>query len=144
MPVFLLGCATHPNSPTSTASSGAKGPRLTRSPSLRPSLSGHFEAVSGPEDTRFLTATTRVEGDSFHIEVIAGHRNGHGAAPDGEGHGAIGTDGVATFDYEDSFFCRGRGTFRCTEQGYRLTIAILEWSDPPPRYSYGTFTLYRK
>lgn len=89
-------------------------------------LTGHFAYLSGSEpDDIAIYITIRSEDDGkFSLGLMAAHPDAHGAAPDGDGEGRIGHDGIFRFSYEDSFSNKGRGTFRRAKDGYLLSIAM--------------------
>lgn len=83
------------------------------------------------------------DGDKIVIGFQGAHPRAAGAAPEGAGTGRIDSDGVLRFDYEDSFFNKGTGTFRWTKNGYKLSIDISEMRDSRCAMYYGDFVLKR-
>jgi hypothetical protein len=77
------------------------------------------------------------DGDKVVIGFQGAHPRGAGAAPEGGGTGHIDSDGVLRFEYEDSFFNKGKGTFRRTKQGYKLFIHIDDLAEPRCAMYYG-------
>lgn len=64
------------------------------------------------------------EGDKIVIGFQGAHPRAAGAAPEGGGTGQIDSEGVLRFEYEDSFFNKGTGTFQRVKNGYNLFIHI--------------------
>jgi hypothetical protein len=104
----------------------------------------------------FRTSEAYSERNSLQISIVieredAGYRLDfqgygraiHGHAADGEGRGKI-KEGVFRFQFEDSFFNRGSGTFRRVGDHYILHIDISEIAQPRIMAAYGDdIPLYR-
>jgi hypothetical protein len=107
-------------------------------------LLGRYQFSNGQErnDVGIEITISRDE-RGYVLGFQAAHPDAHGAAPDGEGVGRIGPDGVFRFTYEDSFSNRGTGTFRHGPRGYELSIQITEVVDPRCMAFYDDFTFER-
>jgi len=102
------------------------------------SLQGQFEyAESSPKDRNIQLTVTSGSNSIYDVEFLAGHYDGHGAAPDGSGSGAIGPDGVLRFTFEDSFSNKGKGTFQRSKKGFILEITIDDIQDSRCMMFYG-------
>ena len=124
--LFFSGCVTSSSSHSRNAEGG--------------SLIGSYQFSSGSEpDDVYISITVSQSGRKTHLDFQADHPDGHGAAPDGNGTGEIGPDGVFRFTYEDSFSNRGTGTFQHSPRGYELSIKISDVSDPRCMMFYGDF-----
>jgi len=96
------------------------------------SLLGKFEYSEGrtsPKDRNIQLTVTSGSNSQYNIEFSAGHYDGEGAAPDGDGSGAIGPDGILRFTFEDSFSNKGKGTFQRSKKGFILQITIEDVQD---------------
>lgn len=111
-----------------------------------PDLIGVFSYDNG-EDRESVAIQVEIrpaaEG-KLSLELMAGHPDGHGAAPDGGGEGEVDREGVFRFSYEDSFSNKGTGTFRRTKKGYLLSIKIDDVQDSRCLVFYGEKTLQRR
>jgi len=111
-------------------------------------LIGEFEYVEGhtqPHDRNIQVSVTREANGRLAISFGASHFDGHGAAPDGDGSGETGPDGIFRFTFEDSFSNKGKGTFEYTKRGYILLIEIQDVQDPRCMMFYGErFELKRR
>ena len=107
-------------------------------------LVGNYEFSSGSEPRDVYIAVTISQGaDNYFLSFQGAHPDAHGAAPEGEGTGKLGSDNILRFTYGDSFSNRGSGSFRRTTRGYALSIEITEVADPRCMMFYGDFTLHR-
>ena len=108
-------------------------------------LIGSYEYDSGGESIYDVYISFGVwrEGDKIILGYQGSHPKGAGAAPEGRGSGSIGRDGVFRFEYEDSFFNRGKGTLRRRRGRYRLSIEIEHMEDPRCAMFYGNFSVRR-
>jgi hypothetical protein len=107
-------------------------------------LLGHYKYSSGSErNDIWLSVTISREAGELTFELLAGHPDAHGAAPDGGGTGTIGPDGAFRFSYADGFLNKGTGTFKRTARGYALSIHIDEVRDSRCMPFYGDFILQR-
>jgi hypothetical protein len=108
-------------------------------------LTGEYSYTSGGNslyDVDIYFSVWR-EGDTMVIGFQGAHPMGNGAAPDGAGKGRIDSGGILRFDYEDSFFNKGHGTFRWTKTGYKLSIDIADMRESRCAMFYGDFVLKR-
>lgn len=111
-----------------------------------PDLTGVFSYDDGEDQESVaiqVTIRPATEG-KLSLELMAGHPDGHGAAPDGGGEGEVDRAGVFRFTYEDSFSNKGTGTFRRTRKGYLLSIKIDDVQDSRCLVFYGDKTLQRR
>jgi hypothetical protein len=108
-------------------------------------LTGSFVHRSGSDqDAVSISVTVEARADGKYLfSLMAAHPDAHGAAPDGDGEGRIGPNGVLRFAYEDSFSNKGTGTFRRTKKGYLLSIDIDHVADPRCLVFYGEHAFQR-
>ena len=89
-----------------------------------------------------ISISIRREDGSYSLGFQGMGRALHGHAPEGAGHGQI-KKGVFRFQFEDSFFNRGTGTFRKVGDHYLLHIDISDIAEPSIMSAYGDTPLYR-
>ena len=107
---------------------------------------GDFACESGTErySVGIYITIAPESGGKLSMTLMAAHPDGHGAAPDGGGDGRVDANGIFRFTYEDSFFNKGRGTFRRTKRGYLLSIHIDDVQDSRCMPFYGEHLFQRR
>jgi hypothetical protein len=97
---------------------------------------------------------TKDEGKAFALDVVqsgkeakisfsAGNEDGSGAAPDGDGHGAINSKGELVFKFSDSFENTGSAVLRRSGNLFQLSMQLDKVEDPRATVHYGRLTLKR-
>ena len=117
---------------------------LAADPPRASSLAGSFSTSDLYSERNNISISISVvrEGAGYRLNFQGYGRALHGHAPEGAGHGQI-TNGVFRFQFEDSFFNRGSGTFRRVRDHYLLHIDISEVAEPRIMSAYGDTPLYR-
>jgi hypothetical protein len=80
-------------------------------------------------------------GKSAKTSFSAGNADGSGAAPDGDGEGAINAKGELAFKWTDTFDNAGTGTLRREGKLYHLSLKPTKVTDPRAVVFYGEITL---
>jgi hypothetical protein len=101
---------------------------------------GHYELADAKADSVFAIDITQT-GTTAEVSFSAAMVDGSGAAPDGEGHGAINAAGVLTFTFKDSFDDAGTGTLAAGPHGYILKLDPTTVAEPRTLRFYGTVLL---
>ncbi len=96
---------------------------------------GHYELADAKTDYSFSLDVTQT-GASAQLSFSAAMADGSGAAPDGDGKGAVDTDGTLKFTFKDSFDNAGSGTLVAGKDGYHLTLNPTTVADPRALHLY--------
>lgn len=105
------------------------------------SLTGHYELAKKSNSP--LSFDVQQKGKSATISFSAAHADGSGAAPDGDGEGALNAKGELEFKWTDTFDNAGTGTFRRDGKLYHLSLKPTKVSEPRAVVFYGEITLKR-
>ena len=89
-----------------------------------------------------LHISVQREDGSYRLNFQGMGRALHGHAPEGGGRGKI-VGRILRFQFEDSFFNRGTGTFRKLGDHYLLRIDISVVAEPSILSAYGDTPVYR-
>jgi hypothetical protein len=101
---------------------------------------GHYELTNSNADWVFTIDITQT-GSKAAISFSASMVDGSGAAPDGDGEGVVGKDGVLTFKFKDSFNNEGTGTLVSGKDGYHLKMDMTTVVESRPLRFYGDVLL---
>jgi hypothetical protein len=116
----LLLCATLTLSATAAPKKDATpAPAGTPKPVPAPDFTGRYER-SGGTSIFILHVTQR--GANADVEFSASKADGSGAAPDGNGRGALNEKNELVFTFEDSLGNKGTGTLKKTGNSYSLDM----------------------
>jgi hypothetical protein len=105
------------------------------------SLTGHYELAK--KSNALLSFDVLQKGRSATTSFSAAHADGSGAAPDGDGEGALNSRGELEFKWTDTFDNAGTGTLRHDGKLYHLTLKTTKVADPRATVFYGEITLKR-
>jgi len=105
------------------------------------SLTGHYELAKKSKSP--LSFDILQKGKNATTSFSAGNADGSGAAPDGDGEGALNAKGELEFKWTDTFDNAGTGTFRRDGKVYRLSLKPTKVTDPRAVAFYGELTLKR-
>lgn len=111
---------------------------------IQPLAGCYTSPISGQSDDKFAEVRITESGGRYTLEFSFGYLDGHGAAPDGNGTGKLDAHGVLSFQFEDSFSNRGRGTFRTDHNGHWLLIQIDQVEEPRCLAFYGKVRMARQ
>lgn len=106
-----------------------------------PDFTGHYELAKSTAKA-FALDVTQKDGKA-EVSFSAGHEDGSGAAPDGDGKGRINAQGELTFSFTDSFGNTGSAVLRRTSSGYRLAMKMDKVEEPRALVHYGILSLKR-
>ena len=102
---------------------------------------GHYELADTKSDSVFALDVTQTGAKatvSFSAAMVDGSA---GAAPDGDGQGALDATGALTFTFKDSFDDAGTGTLTAGPHGYILQLDPTTVAEPRTLRFYGTVRL---
>jgi hypothetical protein len=105
------------------------------------SLTGHYELAKKSNSP--LSFDVLQKGNAATTSFSAGHADGSGAAPDGDGEGTLNARGELTFKWTDTFDNAGTGTLRHDGKLYHLSLKTTKVVDPRATVFYGEITLKR-
>ena len=105
------------------------------------SLTGHYELAK--KSNAPLSFDVLQKGKSATTSFSAGHADGSGAAPDGDGEGTLNAKGELEFKWTDTFDNAGTGTLRHDGKLYHLSLKTTKVADPRATVFYGEITLKR-
>jgi hypothetical protein len=113
-------------------------------PIVQPGTGRYTSSIPGQLGEKFAEVHITESGGRYTLEFSFGYLDGHGAAPDGTGTGTLDANGVLSFQFEDSFSNRGRGTFRTDHNGHWLLIQIDQVEEPRCLAFYGKIRMARQ
>jgi hypothetical protein len=102
-------------------------------------FTGHYELAKKTNSPFALDV--QQSGKSAKTSFSAGNADGSGAAPDGDGEGAINAKGELAFKWTDTFDNAGTGTLRREGKLYHLSLKPTKVTDPRAVGFYGEITL---
>ena len=104
-------------------------------------FTGHYELVKRTKSPFALDVQqkSRTATTSFS----AGNADGSGAAPDGDGEGALNSKGELEFKWTDTFDNAGTATLRRDGKLYHLSMKNTKAAEPRALSFYGEITLKR-
>jgi hypothetical protein len=105
------------------------------------SLTGHYELAKKSNSP--LSFDVLQKGKGATTSFSAGHADGSGAAPDGDGEGVLNAKGELEFKWTDTFDNAGTGSFRRDGKLYHLSLKPTRVADPRAVVFYGEITLKR-
>lgn len=105
------------------------------------SLTGHYELAKKSNSP--LSFDVQQKGKSATTSFSAGHADGSGAAPDGDGEGTLNAKGELEFKWTDTFDNAGTGTLRHDGKLYHLSLKPTKVAEPRAVVFYGEITLKR-
>jgi hypothetical protein len=103
-------------------------------------FTGHYELAGGNAEQSFSLDVTQT-GSQVVISFSAAMADGSGAAPEGDGKGAVDKSGALVFTFKDSFDNEGIGTLTAKKNGYRLTLTMTKVAEPRALRFYGDVLL---
>lgn len=106
-----------------------------------PDFTGRYE-TAGEKKTVFILHV-RQTGNDAEVEFSASNADGSGAAPDGNGSGALNEKGELAFTFEDSTGNKGTGLLKKTGATFQLTIKAEPVVDARAAKLYGVVVLKR-
>ena len=83
------------------------------------------------------------KGKTAKTSFSAGHADGSGAAPDGDGEGALNAKGELEFKWTDTFDNAGTAILRRDGKQFHLSMKTTKTTDPRALVFYGEITLKR-
>jgi hypothetical protein len=105
-------------------------------------FTGHYELAGDNAEQSFSLDVTQT-GSQAVISFSAAMADGSGAAPDGDGKGAVDKSGALVFTFKDSFENEGTGTLTAKKNGYRLTLTMTKVAEPRALRFYGDMLLHK-
>ena len=105
------------------------------------SLTGHFEMTKRTKAAFSLDILQK--GKTATTSFSAGNADGSGAAPDGDGEGAVNAKGELEFKWTDTFDNAGTATLRRDGKLFHLSMKVSKAADPRALSFYGDMTLKR-
>jgi hypothetical protein len=105
------------------------------------SLTGHYELVK--KGNAVLSFDVQQKDKNAATSFSAGHADGSGAAPDGDGEGTVNAKGELEFKWTDTFDNAGTGVLRHDGKLYHLSLKPTKVTDPRAVVFYGEITLKR-
>jgi len=105
------------------------------------SYTGHFELAKRSKAPFALDVTQK--GHTATTSFSAANEDGSGAAPDGDGDGALNAKGELEFKWTDTFDNAGTATLRRDGKLFHLSMKVSKAVDPRALKFYGEITLKR-
>jgi hypothetical protein len=105
-----------------------------------PNFTGHYELADKNADRSFSLDVTE-PGALVVLSFSAAMNDGSGAAPDGDGKGALDKSGGLAFTFKDSFDNEGTGTLVQEKGSYHLLLNATKVNDPRCLRFYGDVLL---
>jgi hypothetical protein len=104
-------------------------------------FTGHFELAKRTNSPFALDVQQK--GKTATTSFSAGHADGSGAAPDGDGEGALNAKGELEFKWTDTFDNAGTAILRRDGKLFHLAMKTTKTTDPRALVFYGEITLKR-
>jgi hypothetical protein len=105
------------------------------------SFTGHFALAKNTKAPFVLDVLQK--GRTATTSFSAGNEDGSGAAPDGDGEGALNAKGELEFKWTDTFDNAGTATLRRDGKLFHLSMKVSKAADPRALKFYGETTLKR-
>jgi hypothetical protein len=105
------------------------------------SFTGHFEMAKQTKTVFSLDVLQK--GKTATTSFSASNVDGSGAAPDGDGQGAVNDRGELEFKWTDTFDNAGTATLRRDGKAYHLSMKVTKAAEPRCLRFYGDITLKR-
>jgi len=105
------------------------------------SFTGHYELAKSTKSPFALDVLMKDK--TATTSFSAGHADGSGAAPDGDGEGTLNAKGELEFKWTDTFDNAGTATLRRDGKFYHLSMKPGKVADPRALVFYGEITLKR-
>ncbi|MCE9610008.1 MAG: hypothetical protein K8R23_07340 [Chthoniobacter sp.] len=112
-----------------------------KAPATPKDFSGRYER-SGDGKSVFILHV-RQTGANAEIEFSASRADGTGAAPEGNGTGALNEKGELACDFEDSFGNKGTAVLRTSRGNFQLSLTAVKVAEPRAVKFYGDISLRR-
>lgn len=139
--LILLALAAACALPVHSAPKKSEKPAAEKAPQPAPDFSGNYERASDAKTVFVLHV--RQNGATADLEFSASKADGTGAAPDGNGSGALNDKNELAFNFSDSMGNKGTGTLKKTGGSFQLILKADTVNDPRAVKLYGTFALKR-
>jgi hypothetical protein len=104
-------------------------------------FTGHYELVKSLKTA--FSLDVQQKGKSATISFSAGHVDGSGAAPDGDGKGALTDQGELKFNWTDSFENAGTATLKRNGKTFQLSMKSTKVVEPRALVLYDDHALKR-
>jgi hypothetical protein len=104
-------------------------------------FTGHYESVKSPKLA--FSFDVLQKGRTATTSFSAGHVDGSGAAPDGDGEGQLNEKGELKFSWTDTFDNAGTGLIRRDGKVFQLSMKTTKVSEPRALVFYGEVVLKR-
>jgi hypothetical protein len=104
-------------------------------------FTGHFELAKGSKSAFALDVLQK--GKTATTSFSAGHVDGSGAAPDGDGEGRLNGKGELAFAWTDTFDNAGTAILRRDGKVFHLSMKTTKVEEPRALVFYGDITLKR-
>lgn len=104
-------------------------------------FTGHYEIVKSLKIA--FSLDVQQKGKTASVSFSAGHVDGSGAAPDGDGKGELNDKGELKFEWTDSFENAGTAILRRDGKSFQLSMKATKVAEPRALTLYGDVALKR-
>ncbi len=96
----------------------------------RPDFAGEYSDKKFLKGQGVFELSLEQHGNNVSIFFSAGYNDGHGAAPEADGHGTVTPKGTVEFKWTDSFNNAGSGKITRSGDGVNVSIHVTRIADP--------------